>query len=64
MRLEALLTTRSWQMIKTFKDRFIDLLRNYYYVGGMPEAVRSYVEEKNYAISTLLEECEDFGSKE
>ncbi|MEG0125912.1 MAG: DUF4143 domain-containing protein [Clostridia bacterium] len=46
-RLEALLTTRDWQMVKTFKDRYIDLLRNYYYIGGMPEAVRSYVEEKN-----------------
>lgn len=46
-RLSKLLEQRSWQMVTTFKDRYIDLLRNYYFVGGMPEAVRSYVEDRN-----------------
>ena len=46
-RLATLLEQRNWQMVTTFKDRYIDLLRNYYFVGGMPEAVRSYIEERN-----------------
>ena len=34
-----------WSELSTLSSTYIDLLRQYYYVGGMPEAVKSYIEE-------------------
>ena len=35
-------------MVTMFKSKYIDRLREYYYVGGMPEAVQTYVETKDF----------------
>lgn len=35
-------------MVTTFKSKYIDRLREYYYVGGMPDAVQTYVETKDF----------------
>jgi uncharacterized protein len=43
-----LLKNNDWALVKTFKLRFIDLLKQYYCVGGMPEAVRSYSENRDF----------------
>lgn len=37
-----LLEQKDHQMISSFKQIYIDALKEYYYVGGMPEAVLSY----------------------
>ena len=34
--------------INAFSSQFADLLRQYYYVGGMPEAVLAFVNESDY----------------
>lgn len=34
----------NWPVIATFHDKLVDLLRLYYYVGGMPEAVNRYIQ--------------------
>ncbi len=44
-----LLEKRDWTLIKTFKEKYINLLRQYYYVGGMPEVVASFVEKNDFA---------------
>ena len=44
-----LLEKRDWTLIKTFKEKYIDLLRQYYYIGGMPEVVASFVENNDFA---------------
>lgn len=36
------------EMITMFKSKYIDRLREYYYVGGMPEVVQSFVLQKDY----------------
>lgn len=36
------------EMITMFKSKYIDCLREYYYVGGMPEVVQSFVLQKDY----------------
>ncbi len=36
-----------WMELSSFKSKFIELLRQYYYVGGMPEVVNSYVKHRN-----------------
>jgi uncharacterized protein len=41
-----LLKSKNWTLIKTFKEKYIDLLKHYYFVGGMPEAV-SYFSQNN-----------------
>lgn len=43
----ALLRNADWGTVQLFKERFIDYLRQYYYVGGMPEAVQTYVKTHN-----------------
>jgi len=34
--LVDLVKRHDWELIKTFKSRYIELLKQYYYVGGMP----------------------------
>lgn len=34
--------------IKVFKQKYIDLLKKYYYVGGMPEVVNDFVNNKDF----------------
>ncbi len=46
--LVQLLNTRDWKLITTFKSKYIHRLRQYYYVGGMPEAVSKFNESENY----------------
>ena len=43
-----LLQEKDWSLIETFKTKYIHLLKQYYYVGGMPEAVKSFIEEEDY----------------
>ncbi|HAD34177.1 MAG TPA: ATPase, partial [Chitinophagaceae bacterium] len=34
----------NWKIINSFHDKLVELLRLYYFVGGMPEAVAHYVQ--------------------
>ena len=45
--LVDLLQSGDWQLITTFKNKYIELLRYYYFIGGMPEAVQSFVDEND-----------------
>lgn len=40
------LQQQDWDIINSLSDNYIDLLRQYYYVGGMPEAVLAYTERR------------------
>ncbi|MEA4889978.1 MAG: ATP-binding protein [Clostridiaceae bacterium] len=44
----ALLQKGDLEMATTFKQDYIDLLKHYYFVGGMPEAVLSFSENKDF----------------
>lgn len=46
--LVELLYTADWKLITTFKSKYTRRLRQYYYVGGMPEAVLKFSENENY----------------
>ena len=35
-------------MVTMFKSKYIDRLREYYYVGGMPEVVQTYAETRDF----------------
>ena len=43
-----LLDNQDFSMITNFKQIYIDALKQYYYVGGMPEAVKSFAENKDF----------------
>ena len=43
-----LLEKQDFVMATTFKQEFIDLLKHYYYVGGMPEVVRNFAADKDF----------------
>ncbi len=47
-RFAELLQKQDYQMIASFKQTYIDILKHYYFVGGMPEAVQSFIEEKDF----------------
>ena len=38
----------NWKSIQLFANRFEHLLKIYYYVGGMPEAVKTYVDTQDF----------------
>lgn len=47
-RFAGLLNYRDFQMIASFKQTYIDALKQYFFIGGMPEAVQSFVEERDF----------------
>ncbi len=47
-RFAKLLAAGDTEMMRVFKSKFIERLKEYYFVGGMPEAVLTFVEKKNY----------------
>lgn len=54
-KLVELLNSLDWEAINAFNDILIDYLRQYYFVGGMPEAVKSFTEKKD---TTLVREIQ------
>lgn len=46
--LAKLLIDKDWTLINLFAPKFQELLKYYYYVGGMPEVVGSFCEERDW----------------
>ena len=46
--LYELLGSNDWPMITNFKAKLIGHLRHYYFIGGMPEAVSSFIIENDF----------------
>lgn len=42
-----LILENNWELITPFHEQFVTMLREYYYVGGMPEAVFDFIEYEN-----------------
>ena len=45
--LAELLESGDWPLITALKDKLIEQLRLYYYIGGMPEAVNAYLRHND-----------------
>ena len=43
-----LLKKHDVQLMTSFKQTYIDALKQYYYIGGMPEVVQSFVDHKDF----------------
>lgn len=48
-RLADLLNEKDFEMVNVFKNEYTDLLKEYYYIGGMPEAVNDYVQNADFS---------------
>ncbi len=46
--LAQILASNDWKLITAFKSKFIERLRQYYFVGGMPEAVERFCANGNF----------------
>lgn len=47
-RFAELLEGGDYQLISSFRQTYMDALKQYYFVGGMPEAVESFAENKDF----------------
>ena len=43
-----LLESQDYAMISSFKQTYVDALKQYYFVGGMPEVVQSFAQQKDF----------------
>ena len=43
-----LLDSQDYKMITSFKQIYIEALKQYYFIGGMPEAVENFTEERDF----------------
>ncbi len=65
--LEKLIDVRDYETMRLFRDKYQNLLRYYYYVGGMPEAVEDFTLNHDFSSvrdiqNSILELYEnDFG---
>ncbi len=41
------LKNKNWEVLHSFHDKLVEQLRLYYFIGGMPEVVSTYIETKN-----------------
>lgn len=47
--LSELIYTRDWELKKVFSSKYNELLREYIFVGGMPECVSEFLETEDYS---------------
>ena len=47
-KLLELLEKQDFELIKVFKTKYIEALKQYYFIGGMPEVVYNFVENRDY----------------
>lgn len=54
-RFTEILDSADHEMITAFKTKYIERLREYYYVGGMPEVVQTYIDTKDFNLVRQLQ---------
>ena len=55
-RFAALLRSHDFSMITPFKQTYIDALKHYYFVGGMPEAVSHFAQNEDFNAVRKIQE--------
>jgi len=55
VKLLQLIQNKEWDLIKSFNTQFQDFLKQYLYVGGMPEVVAHYSIHQNFKQVRLLQ---------
>jgi uncharacterized protein len=47
---------KNWELIAVFHEKLVEILRLYYFIGGMPEVVLNYIENKNLETVRLIQQ--------
>lgn len=55
-RFRKIIEDKNFTLISSFADKIIYILKHYYYIGGMPEVVQNFIEEKDYNKVRTLQE--------
>lgn len=63
-KLSELILDKNWAVLQNFQDKCINLLKQYMFVGGMPEAVKSFATNKDMAEVRRLQNVIIAGYKE
>lgn len=50
------LDAEDWRLIKDFASKYEELLKLYYVIGGMPEAVETYIKTQDFALVRTVQE--------
>ena len=50
-----ILKNSDWKLVTVYKSKYIERLRQYYYVGGMPEAVLRFSENGNFTEVRIIQ---------
>lgn len=66
--LATLIDRPDFCLMESYRDKYVDWLKKYYYIGGMPEVVASFIENKDfkevrYLQNRIIEMYEDDFSK-
>lgn len=66
--LAELIEAKEYKLMANFRDKLVDWMKKYYYVGGMPEVVNTFVENKDFSAvrevqNNIIELYEDDFSK-
>jgi uncharacterized protein len=54
--LKEQLAAKNWQVIEPFHNKLVELLRLYYFIGGMPEAVENYIRYEDLNAVRAIQE--------
>lgn len=54
-KLSELTESENWDLVNTFSSKFIELLKQYYFVGGMPEVVLSFTEKSDFGEVSIIQ---------
>ena len=55
-KLGDLIAKRDIDLMSAFSEKFVDALKRYYFVGGMPEAVDAFADGYDYAAARTVQE--------
>jgi uncharacterized protein len=47
---------KNWELVAVFHEKLVEILRLYYFIGGMPEVVLNYIENKNLETVRLIQQ--------
>ncbi|OAM92809.1 hypothetical protein SAMN04515679_0880 [Pelosinus fermentans] len=53
--LVELLKSNDFEMVTSFKGKYIDLLKQYYYIGGMPEVVSRFIANNDFTTAREIQ---------
>jgi len=63
-KLSELILNKNWAVLQNFQDKCINLLKQYMFVGGMPEAVKAFAANRDMAEVRRLQNAIIAGYKE